>query len=141
MQAFLTHPLSQRNQDIVAFKRIKCFSAKLVQDDNLVYSFDTETTGLDINENEIISIQWQRINGFAGESQLEEIRVLKAHQTPKNEMSLLVKQFKKCWRVKAQFIQTIHIEAVAEVARHFSTTKRFGTLFPCFLMLGVDEFE
>ena len=40
------------------------------------YYFDIETTDKDFDKAEIISIQWQRLNGFTGES-IDKINILK----------------------------------------------------------------
>ena len=40
------------------------------------YYFDIETTGTDFDKDEIITIQWQRLNGFTGEP-VDKINILK----------------------------------------------------------------
>jgi DNA polymerase elongation subunit (family B) len=40
------------------------------------YYFDVETTGVDFDKDEIITIQWQRLNGFTGEP-IDTLNILK----------------------------------------------------------------
>jgi len=40
------------------------------------YYFDVETTGKDFDTDEIVTIQWQRLNGFTGES-MGDLNILK----------------------------------------------------------------
>lgn len=44
------------------------------------YYFDTETTGLNPLEDKIITIQWQRLNGFTGEP-IGDLNILKEWET------------------------------------------------------------
>jgi len=53
---------------------------------NLVeYYFDTETTGVDPNKDKIITIQWQRVNGFTGEP-IGELQILKEWESSEKEI-------------------------------------------------------
>lgn len=49
------------------------------------YYFDTETTGLDFNVDEIITIQWQKLNGFTGEP-IGELNILKRWESSEKEI-------------------------------------------------------
>lgn len=49
------------------------------------YYFDTETTGFNFDTDEIITIQWQRLNGFTGEP-IEKLNILKRWENPEKEM-------------------------------------------------------
>ena len=49
------------------------------------YYFDTETTGLDYDVDEVITIQWQRLNGFAGEP-IGELNILKRWESSEKEI-------------------------------------------------------
>jgi len=51
------------------------------------YYFDVETTGTDFNNDEIITIQWQRL-GFSGEP-IGELNILKSWES--NEKEILEK--------------------------------------------------
>ena len=53
------------------------------------YYFDTETTGFDFDNDEIITIQWQRLNGFTGEP-IGELNILKRWESSEEE---ILKQF------------------------------------------------
>jgi uncharacterized protein YprB with RNaseH-like and TPR domain len=53
------------------------------------YYFDTETTGRDFQKDKIITIQWQRVNGFTGEP-IGELQILKEWETSEKE---ILKQF------------------------------------------------
>jgi len=49
------------------------------------YYFDTETTGLSPQKDKIITIQWQRINGFTGEP-IGELQMLKEWESSEKEI-------------------------------------------------------
>lgn len=49
------------------------------------YYFDMETTGLDFDIDEIISIQWQRLDGFTGEP-IGELNILKSWESSEEEI-------------------------------------------------------
>jgi hypothetical protein len=49
------------------------------------YYFDTETTGFDFDTDEIITIQWQRLNGFTGEP-IGELNILKRWESSEEEI-------------------------------------------------------
>ena len=49
------------------------------------YFFDTETTGTDFDSDEVITIQWQRLNGFTGEP-IGELNILKRWDTSEKEI-------------------------------------------------------
>jgi hypothetical protein len=49
------------------------------------YYFDTETTGLDYDSDEVITIQWQRLNGFTGEP-IGELNILKRWASSEKEI-------------------------------------------------------
>lgn len=49
------------------------------------YYFDTETTGFDFDKDEIITIQWQRLNGFTGEP-IDELNILKSWESSEEEI-------------------------------------------------------
>jgi DNA polymerase elongation subunit (family B) len=49
------------------------------------YYFDTETTGFDFDKDKIITIQWQRLNGFTGES-IGELNILKEWESSEKEI-------------------------------------------------------
>ena len=53
------------------------------------YYFDIETTHFDFDKAEIITIQWQRLNGFTGEP-LDKINILKAWESSEED---ILKQF------------------------------------------------
>jgi len=53
------------------------------------YYFDIETTGFDFDKAEIITIQWQRLNGFTGEP-LDKINILKSWESSEED---ILKQF------------------------------------------------
>jgi len=53
------------------------------------YYFDTETTGFDFDKDEIITIQWQMLNGFTGEP-IGELNILKSWESSEEE---ILKQF------------------------------------------------
>lgn len=53
------------------------------------YYFDTETTGFDFDNDEIITIQWQRLSGFTGEA-IGELNILKRWESSEEE---ILKQF------------------------------------------------
>ena len=56
---------------------------------DLEYYFDTETTGTDFQKDKIITIQWQRVNGFTGEP-IGELQILKEWESSEKE---ILKQF------------------------------------------------
>lgn len=49
------------------------------------YYFDTETTGLSPQKDKIITIQWQRVNGFTGEP-IGELHILKEWESSEKEI-------------------------------------------------------
>jgi len=49
------------------------------------YYFDMETTGIDFDKDEIITIQWQMLNGHTGDS-IGELNVLKGWEYPETEI-------------------------------------------------------
>jgi hypothetical protein len=49
------------------------------------YYFDTETTGLDYDVDEVITIQWQKLNGFTGEP-IGELNILKIWESSEKEI-------------------------------------------------------
>lgn len=49
------------------------------------YYFDTETTGLCPQRDKIITIQWQRVNGFTGEP-IGELQILKEWESSEKEI-------------------------------------------------------
>jgi len=49
------------------------------------YYFDTETTGLNPQKDKIITIQWQRVNGFTGEP-ISELQILKEWESSEKEI-------------------------------------------------------
>ena len=49
------------------------------------YYFDTETTGFNFETDEIITIQWQRLSGFTGET-LGELNILKRWESSEKEI-------------------------------------------------------
>jgi hypothetical protein len=49
------------------------------------YYFDIETTGVDFDKDEIITIQWQRLNGFTGEP-IGELEILKRWDSSEEEI-------------------------------------------------------
>lgn len=49
------------------------------------YYFDVETTGFDFDVDEIITIQWQRLNGFTGEP-IGELNILKSWESSEKEI-------------------------------------------------------
>ena len=49
------------------------------------YYFDTEATGFDFDKDEIITIQWQRLNGFTGEP-IGELTMLKRWESSEEEI-------------------------------------------------------
>ena len=49
------------------------------------YYFDTEATGFDFDKDEIITIQWQRLNGFTGEP-IGELTILKRWESSEEEI-------------------------------------------------------
>lgn len=53
------------------------------------YYFDMETTGVDFDNDEIITIQWQRLNGFTGEP-IDRTNILKRWNSSEED---ILKQF------------------------------------------------
>lgn len=51
------------------------------------YYFDLETTGLEPNKDKIITIQWQRLNGFTGEP-FEKLNILKEWESSEKDILL-----------------------------------------------------
>ena len=49
------------------------------------YYFDTETTGLNPQKDKIITIQWQRVNGFTGEP-IGDLQILKEWESSEEEI-------------------------------------------------------
>ena len=49
------------------------------------YYFDIETTGFDFDIDDIISIQWQRLNGYTGEP-IGELKILKSWESSEKEI-------------------------------------------------------
>jgi hypothetical protein len=49
------------------------------------YYFDMETTGVDFDNDEIITIQWQRLNGFTGEP-IGKLNILKRWDSSEKEI-------------------------------------------------------
>lgn len=49
------------------------------------YYFDTETTGFDFEKDKIITIQWQRLDGFTGEP-IGELNILKEWKSSEKEI-------------------------------------------------------
>jgi len=49
------------------------------------YYFDMETTGFNFDEDEIITIQWQRLNGFTGEP-ISELNLLKRWESSEKDI-------------------------------------------------------
>ena len=49
------------------------------------YYFDMETTGFNFDSDEIITIQWQRLNGFTGEP-IDELNILKRWESSEEEI-------------------------------------------------------
>ena len=49
------------------------------------YYFDMETTGIDFDKDKIITIQWQRLNGFTGEP-IGELNILKSWESSEKEI-------------------------------------------------------
>jgi hypothetical protein len=49
------------------------------------YYFDIETTGVDFDKDEIITFQWQRLNGFTGEP-IGELEILKRWDSSEEEI-------------------------------------------------------
>ena len=49
------------------------------------YYFDVETTGKDFDKSEIITIQWQRLNGFTGEP-MDRINILKRWESSEKDI-------------------------------------------------------
>jgi len=49
------------------------------------YYFDMETTGFDFDKDEIITIQFQRLNGFTGEP-IGELEILKSWESSEKEI-------------------------------------------------------
>jgi len=60
------------------------------------YYFDMETTGTDYDKDEIITIQWQRLNGFTGEP-IGELNILKRWESSEEE---IIKTFVPSLRCK-----------------------------------------
>lgn len=49
------------------------------------YYFDTETTGYDFQKDKVITIQWQRVNGFTGEP-IGDLQILKEWESSEGEI-------------------------------------------------------
>ena len=49
------------------------------------YYFDMETTGVDFQKDKIITIQWQRVNGFTGEP-IGDLQILKEWESSEEEI-------------------------------------------------------
>jgi len=49
------------------------------------YYFDMETTGIDFDADEVITIQWQRLNGFTGEP-IGDLSILKRWESSEKEI-------------------------------------------------------
>jgi hypothetical protein len=49
------------------------------------YYFDMETTGFNFDTDEIIAIQWQRLNGFTGEP-IDKLNILKSWESSEEEI-------------------------------------------------------
>jgi uncharacterized protein YprB with RNaseH-like and TPR domain len=58
------------------------------------YYFDIETTGFDFDKDELITIQWQRVNGFTGEP-IGELNILKRWEYMVNGEKEILTAFKK----------------------------------------------
>lgn len=59
------------------------------------YYFDMETTGFDFDKDEIITIQWQRLNGFTGEP-IGELTILKRWESSEEEILKIFIPHLKC---------------------------------------------
>ena len=58
------------------------------------YYFDMETTGFDFDEDEIITIQWQRVSGYTGEP-IDELNILKRweYENTENAEKVMIETF------------------------------------------------
>jgi len=60
------------------------------------YYFDIETTGIDFDSDEVITIQWQRLNGFTGDP-IGDLNILKRWDSSEKE---IIKSFTPNLRCK-----------------------------------------
>ena len=67
------------------------------------FYFDIETTGTDFDKDEIITIQWQRLNGFTGEPN-EKLNILKRWDTSEEQILKTFQPKLKCYRWDFVFI-------------------------------------